>query len=215
MNKYLINAVVMLFLPQMCLATVGGAESLEVLGFDQKDQKIFLARHYADASGRLPTLYYYHLASSQPHKLIEVKSLYKQIDRLPYTQVEKHFNREFKKIQSRLLPLQPLNTNRAKIQVIQRHFDIGHYWHTSHPDDEFDVKRYKQTYIVNNAAYKSATAQSISFIDPKLELRSLYALPQNNKKRSAQIAIIRYQGIPVEMGYSKEDALLLLDEKKR
>lgn len=66
-----------LWLPSFAFATVGGPQSIEVLGLDQADQKIYLLRHYLDGRGRLPQLYYYQLNRKQsPAKLIEVKSLY-------------------------------------------------------------------------------------------------------------------------------------------
>ncbi|MDN8506808.1 hypothetical protein QZL09_15020, partial [Acinetobacter baumannii] len=57
-------------------ATVGGGQKIEVLGYQQKEKKLYVLRHYEDGRGRLPQLYYYLLNSKSPDKLIEVKSLY-------------------------------------------------------------------------------------------------------------------------------------------
>ena len=43
-------------LPIISFATVGGQQRIEVLGYDQKDQKVYLLRHYEDGRGRLPQL---------------------------------------------------------------------------------------------------------------------------------------------------------------
>ena len=53
------KANISLFLLGICLsplslATVGGPQNLEVLGYEAKDQKLYLLRHYLDGRGRLP-----------------------------------------------------------------------------------------------------------------------------------------------------------------
>lgn len=63
-------------LPIISFATVGGQQRIEVLGYDQKDQKVYLLRHYEDGRGRLPQLYYYNFKSKQPNQLVQVNSLY-------------------------------------------------------------------------------------------------------------------------------------------
>ncbi len=57
-----------------CYATVGGGQHIEVLGYETKEQKLYLLRHFEDESGRLAQLYYYQLNSKSPDRLIEVKS---------------------------------------------------------------------------------------------------------------------------------------------
>lgn len=42
-------------------ATTGGAEKIEVLGYDNIDHKIYFTRNYYDESARQPTLYYFAL----------------------------------------------------------------------------------------------------------------------------------------------------------
>ena len=45
------------------LATVGGGQRIEILGYDKAEQKVFVLRHYDDGRGRLPQLYYYDFTS--------------------------------------------------------------------------------------------------------------------------------------------------------
>lgn len=215
MKHTIIASSVFLLIPSLCFATVGGAERIEVLGYDQKDQKIFLTRHYEDASGRLPTLYYYQLSTKAPEKLIEVKSLYQQIKTFPYPRSEQKFFQELEKIQSRLKPLTAIDTKRTTVNIVQKKINVGDFWHTSHPDDAFKVKRYTQNYVIKNVNFKSTVLSSISYIKPQIKLKALYQLPKGNAHHPVQLAIVQYNGIPVETGYLKEDAALLLKEKKR
>ena len=75
------GGVLLSMISPMLFATVGGEETIELLGYDQFDQKIYLARYFHDASGRVPQLYYYQLNSKKPTQLIEVKSIYQHLDR--------------------------------------------------------------------------------------------------------------------------------------
>ena len=63
-------------IPVSAFATVGGPQNIEVLGYEVKDQKLYLLRHYLDDRGRLPQLYYYNFKSKTPNQLIQVNSLY-------------------------------------------------------------------------------------------------------------------------------------------
>ena len=72
--KSIISSSLMIFSVQS-YATLGGPEEITVLGYNQKDQKIYLLRHYVDESGRLPQLYYFQLNSKTPNKLITVSSI--------------------------------------------------------------------------------------------------------------------------------------------
>jgi len=99
-----------LSLPTLAFATVGGPQNIEVLGYEVKEQKLYIMRHYLDGRGRLPQLYYYNFKSKTPNQLIQVNSLYinpktKQID---YDQDSRKFNQEIAKIKKRLIPLVPL-----------------------------------------------------------------------------------------------------------
>ena len=104
MHKLSIGLLLSIISP-MLFATVCGEETIELLGYDQHDKKTYLARYYHDASGRVPQLYYYQLNSKHPTKLIEVKSIYKHVDRHSLD-AERTVEQAFKNIQSRLIPLQ-------------------------------------------------------------------------------------------------------------
>lgn len=108
-------------IPVSAFATVGGPQNIEVLGYEVKDQKLYLLRHYLDGRGRLPQLYYYNFKSKTPNQLIQVNSLYinpktKQID---YDQDSRKFNQEIAKIKKRLIPLVPLRKQAIQLKLLK------------------------------------------------------------------------------------------------
>ena len=111
---------------RMAFATVGGAETIQVMGYDAKDEKVYFTRHYQDQSGRVPQLYYYQLNSKQPDQVIEVKSIYQHIDRNS-PRAEQHVEKELKKIQSRLIPLQRQKIKNLNLNITASKTYFGHY----------------------------------------------------------------------------------------
>ncbi|WP_347454307.1 aminotransferase [Acinetobacter thermotolerans] len=197
----------LMMLSPFSMATVGGPETIEVLGYDQKDQKIFLIRQYHDQFGHLPQLYYYQLNSRTPQKLIEVKSIYKHLDK-KLSQAEKQLQQELKKIQTRLIPLESIPVSSFKVQKLKQKVTEGDFWQYNHPDDAFILKKYEQTYQVCSQHASSLVLSSTSYINPSLHVSNAWQIPN----RSAQLAIVEYQGINMESGYSKQDASLLLPQ---
>src|SRR5690554_3318375 len=97
--RIMMKVNISLFLLGICLsplslATVGGPQNLEVLGYEAKDQKLYLLRHYLDGRGRLPQLYYYNFKSKMPNQLIQVNSLYinPKTKKIDYDQNSKKFD---------------------------------------------------------------------------------------------------------------------------
>ncbi len=75
-------------------ATVGGGQKIEVLGYQQKEKKLYVLRHYEDGRGRLPQLYYYLLNSN---RLINLSRLNLSIS------IQKHIRLIMIKIVQRLI----------------------------------------------------------------------------------------------------------------
>jgi hypothetical protein len=89
-----------------CNATVGGGQNIEILGYEAKEQKLYLLRHYEDERGRLPQLYYYQLNDKKPDKLIEVPSLYinPKTHQIDYDQDGVQFEKDLAKIKKKINP---------------------------------------------------------------------------------------------------------------
>lgn len=87
------------------------------MGYQQKEKKLYVLRHYEDGRGRLPQLYYYLLNSKSPDKLIEVKSLYQsKTHKIDYDQDSTAFNKALNKIKRNLTPLIVSNSKTVKFK---------------------------------------------------------------------------------------------------
>ena len=183
-------------------ATVGGPQTIEVLGFDKKDQKIYLMRHFEDGRGRLPQLYYYQLNSQKPTQLITVKSLYinPKTKRIDYDQDSIQFDKEIAKIKKRLVELTPVNNNNARIQLLTTMNGTAKSWYD--PNETIDKWTYQ--YRVKNSQYKSAVKKAETYKEG-LKISKTYRVVQ----KPFYLVTVKYLGIPFETGYSVEDPVLL------
>jgi len=189
-------------IPVSAFATVGGPQNIEVLGYEVKDQKLYLLRHYLDGRGRLPQLYYYNFKSKTPNQLIQVNSLYinpktKQID---YDQDSRKFNQEIAKIKKRLIPLVPLRKQAIQLKLLKTSKGTAPAWH----DPKQKVPKWTYQYRVQSGQYKSPVQQAVSY-KADLRLNQTYKVPKQNKI----LVTVKYLGIPFETGYHIEDPALL------
>lgn len=195
-------------------ATVGGGQSIEFLGYDIKAKKLYLLRHYEDGRGRLPQLYYYAFNKSTSNdKLIEVQSLYinPKTHKIDYDQDQIQFEKKLNIIKQRLSPLTELkdNSNKSditKIIIQKKTIKQSPVWY----DSSKKIPEYHFKYTAQNYRYKSKTQVAKTY-DEKLNISQKYIIPHQNK----MIIAVKYFGIPVETGYSKEDPVLLLPIQKQ
>ena len=184
-------------------ATVGGGQPIDVLGYDKKDQKIYVLRHYQDAGGRLPQLYYYALNSAQPNKLIEVKSIYLDPKTKKYDHHlrEKEINQSIEQIKKRLIPLQILNPKQVKLTS---NYTVKHVPSWGEPDQLIPQFHYHYQLNDQTSQLKSAKHSAISY-KHNLHVSQYYKIPQQN----ISLAVVTYLAFPEETGYNKQDAVLL------
>ena len=189
-------------LPSIAFATVGGPQTIEVLGYDASDQKVYILRHFYDGRGRLPQLSYYLLGSQQPHKSIDVSSLYinphtQQVD---YDQDPQAFNQALAKIKSRLHPLPKIPTTTLQLDILQikqQRVNLG-------PDLAQNIQQYQYCYQLKKGILVSPIQTATSY-KTNIQVSQSYQLPQHNQV----LAVVKYQGIPIEGGYDIEDAMIL------
>ncbi|MEG2359934.1 aminotransferase [Acinetobacter sp.] len=183
-------------------ATVGGPQHIEVLGLDQKDQKIYLMRHFEDGRGRLPQLYYYQLNSSKPAALIQVKSLYinPKTKKIDYDQDSAQFDQEIAKIKKRLAPLTPIHHSNANIQILTTKNGTAKAWY----DPQESIDKWTYQYQVKSRSLKSPVQTAESY-KQGLKISQAYKVPQHQNI----LVTVKYLGIPFETGYSIEDPVLL------
>lgn len=183
-------------------ATVGGPQHIEVLGLDQKDQKIYVMRHFEDGRGRLPQLYYYQLNSSKPAAPIQVKSLYinPKTKKIDYDQDSAQFDQEIAKIKKRLAPLKPIHHNNASIQILTTKNGTAKAWY----DPQESIDKWTYQYQVKSRPLKSPVQTAESY-KQGLKISQAYKVPQHQNI----LVTVKYLGIPFETGYTIEDPVLL------
>lgn len=184
-------------------ATVGGPESIEVLGYEAKEQKVYLLRHYEDGRGRLPQLYYYQFKNNKnPSKIIQVNSLYinPKTKKIDYDQDDTQFNEALNNIKKRLQPLQPSNMQN-RISYSQKAIKQVATWY----DPEQTQAQIHYTFTVSNSKFQSKQQKAIAY-DTPLKVVQQFLIPKQNK----MLVTVEYLGIPFETGYNIEDPVLLI-----
>ena len=185
-------------------ATVGGKSYIELLGYEAKDQKLYLLKHDEDASGRLPQLYYFDFKSARPEQLIEVKSIYPRTKtgEIDYFSdgTDVPFERELKKITRRLKKLYPINPNIFKINLEKQETVDVPAW----AEPEKTMPEYRYDYTVEDSPYKSTSQHAISYA-PKLAVKQAFRIP----KQDRMVVTVEYLGFPDETMYTDEDAIIL------
>nr|WP_214647316.1 aminotransferase [Acinetobacter sp. ANC 5414] len=197
----------LILLPCTSFATVGGPHNVEFLGYDVKDQKVYLLKHYEDGRGRLPQLYYYQFKNNkQPEKLIQVNSLYinPKTKKIDYDQDSTQFNKDILKIKKRLAPLIAVNKTSAKVQIVKK--TRVQKSASSGFDDLITEYQYRYKVVTPQLSSLQHTAKAYK---PNLNISQAFKIPQHNK----MVVAVKYLGIPFETGYSIEDPVLLTPKK--
>lgn len=200
-----IKTVALLFtftLPATAFATVGGPQNIEVLGYEVKDQKLYVMRHYLDGRGRLPQLYYYNFKSKTPNQLVQVNSLYinPKTKRIDYDQNNQKFDQDIAKIRKRLIPLAPIQNQKLQIKLLKTLKGSAPAWH----DPQEKVPKWTYHYQVKQGLLHSPVHKAVSY-KTGLNISQAYKVPRQNKI----LVTVKYLGIPFETGYTIEDPVLL------
>lgn len=213
-NNSVIQAVgiaALLALPMSALATVGGGQRIEVVGYEPSDQKVYILRHFDDGRGRLPQLYYYDLKAKYPQPLVEVRSLYinpktKKYDELDYQ--DTFFTNRLNNVKNRVITLEPdyVSTTIKVNSLTQRQAKVESWL-----EDLGVLTEYKFGYKVstNDGKYssplQSVTAYKVCLRDSGI----IYAIPN----QPYALTTVKYTGTLMEGGYEYEDVVLLKQGK--
>lgn len=190
-------------LPCTTFATVGGSQTIEVLGYEPAEQKVYLLRHYEDGRGRLPQLYYYQFKHNKSaEKIILVHSLYinPKTQKIDYDQDSRAFDKEILKIRKRLQSLNYLPKQNMNIHVLKKKQSKEKSWY----DPNQFVSKSTYTYQLKYKKFISLVHQATDY-GQGLKISQAYKIP--NQPNS--LAIVKYLGIPFETGYHIEDPVLL------
>ena len=208
MKRNLLYSVILASIPSLSFATVGGPETIEILGADTPDQKIYFLRHYHDQSGRLPTLYYFKLNTHTPHMPVEVTSIYPKMDSTNFKSASRKTLREITKIKKRLIPVNELPIKHSQFKVLKQSTSTGNFW-VNVPEEK--VKKQLTRYEIQNLWKKTRYNSNIGVLTSYLQkpIKIIKIIQSPDVMKPSQIAIVQYLGIPTETGYFKEDAVLL------
>jgi hypothetical protein len=184
----LILALCGLLFPDLAHATTGGPETLEILGYDPNDDKVFFKRDFHDEGDERPRVEYIAFKGKAAGKLVVVKSWKRE-----------EFETRLEDLRKRLMPLEflPLadflleKRTLKKIQHLQPHFD-------PRPGLLLSV-------VVKGKKQRGQRSVK-SYANPKnpVELVAVVRIPKRGS-----VALIRYIGIPYEFGYAVDMPVVL------
>ncbi len=188
----------------------GGPHELEVLGYERASNKLYVLEHYRDASGDLPQLYYMYLRGPQMGRMVAVRGWYEGAGT---PAAEAHFGlSEFwarvERLREHLTPVTErtdhpwrLSTRVAKRRAL-RLFD------GEQPIRKFVLQlRVRSTADEDRQKIRSIGARVAvtAYLRPRAELETVYEIPGER----FDVAIVSYVGVPYEVGYDKQLAILL------
>ena len=210
MNKSLLRAIattVVFSLPISALATVGGGQRIEMVGYEPSDKKVYLLRHFDDGRGRLPQLYYYDLKAKYPQRLVEVRSIYinpttKKFDE--YDDQDAFFTQRFNSIKQRTIALKPdyVSTMIKVNSLTERKEKV-----TSWLEDLGELTQYQFDYkvVTGDGKYASSEQTALAYKVCLMDSDVVYRIPN----QPYAVTTVKYTGTLMEGGYEFEDAVLL------
>lgn len=214
-NKSLAKAAVLtsvMALSVSALATVGGGQRIEILGYDKAEQKVFVLRHYDDGRGRLPQLYYYDLSNKNPERLVEVRSLYINPKTKKYDEFEDsngRFSAGLKQIKNRVVTLKPTYTQ-VTVQVEslrqQKKSNLQSWLGEIGQGTEYQFS-YKLN--ADEAKYSSPVHSATTYSVCLTTDNVLYKVPN----QPYALTTVKYKGTLMEGGYDYQDVVLLQQTK--
>ncbi|RKG30913.1 aminotransferase [Acinetobacter tianfuensis] len=184
-------------------ATVGGSQTIEVLGYDKTEQKVYLLRHFEDGRGRLPQLYYYQFNQKKTEpKLIEVKSIYinPKTRKVDYDQDGIQFEKDLNQIKKRLQPLTAQNLKGTQLHILKK--TVKQVPHIYEPN--ITMSEYRYQYQISSGQYRSGTQTAVSY-KPNLKIHQAFLIPNQPYK----MVSTQYLAFPEETGYTTETPVLL------
>jgi len=197
-KRILLQAIgILLFLlpPSEGWPTTGGPTSIEVLGYDPVDRKVFFMAVDGSEAGTVPIVHYFSLASNSPTRVVQVRSWYEKIGPNDH----EAFEEQLERLRLRLSALKPLEqsavSTKAEIQYIDQ-FQVE--------EGLRPVARYKVHF---NLSYGSLRAEldATAYCSDRAELIGAFQVPEE----PYVLAVLSYIGNPVEFCYETETAVLL------
>jgi hypothetical protein len=188
-------------------STCAGPQELEVLGYHSGDGRVFMLEHYRDNSGDLPQLLYMHTKGVHIGRIVPVRSWYEGASISPGLASfgAKQFGAGLADLREALEPMPRVEFHdwRLSTRVIKRR-GLRVY------PDQPPIRKYQLRLRVSSRSggtISSIGAQTevTAFLRHRAELVEVFAVPRARR----HIAVLSYVGVPFEVGYDKQTALLL------
>jgi hypothetical protein len=179
-----------------------GPHSLDPLGYDPASGSIYLLEHYEDETGDLPQLYVMHTEGTHVGRLAPVRSW----SQGPLVEVESQFEYRLRTLRERLVELPALAIDQLSLRTrVTRRRALRLY------QDQPPVRKYELRVTVRPADASSPIASigASELVTAYLRPRAYIADAVRVPGAALALALVEYIGLPFELGYAKQVALLV------
>lgn len=204
-TKVFLIAALMLCTPMLMRpahATVGSDDVFTLMGFDERENKVFFAITDGDGSGYVDSIYYIDMSKSA--RPIFAKSLYTtgNIEDCREACAER-LTQKTRQIEKRLIPLTRTHTANLRWEIISQTItSIPWYGDPEMPTPEYDT-HYQ---VVFDDGQKVLKGQGHAvYYNHNFDIYQAFKIPN----RAEMLVVIEYTGKAFETGYKKYDVVLL------
>lgn len=179
-----------------------GPHTLDPIGYDSASGSLYLLEHFEDETGDLPQLHVMHTTGNHVGRLVPMRSWYQG----PLVEVEAQFEPRLAELRATLIELRPMPAEALSLRTRvtrRRALRLDR--------DRAPVRKYELRLTVR----PTATSRSIASIGAS-ELVSAYLRPRARLVDALRVpgaplalALVEYIGVPFELGYTKQVALLV------
>jgi len=187
----LLTAFLMMMVPTIAHATHGGTDLCEVLGWDTRDQKVYVLRYNGSEGGPFWTLACFDLRTERPCRQIIV-STFEDEER------ESVVKQSLAPLRKRLKPLSLLmEPTMLRSRVVHADSLVREYYGT--------IPRFRVELTGLQTATSITTLRLTTYVTPAAFMPRLYAIPG----RKELFAIVAFTGVWWETGYETQVPVLL------
>jgi len=178
-----------------------GAHTLDAIGYDAEAHRLYFLEHFDDESGDLPQLHFTHTRGHHMGRLVPVRDWYKGEP----AEVELTFEARLAALMSRLQPLRPLPVEDFMLttRVVKRR--ALRLYPDSPPIRKFELRLTVRPLCAEVVSSLGGRADVAAYLRPRARLAEVFRIPGER----LAVAIVSYVGIPFEVGYEKQAALLV------
>lgn len=186
-----------------------GPHTLDPIGYDPANGAIYLLEHFEDESGDLPQLHIMHTSGRHTGRRVPVRGWYQGDP----ADIEARFEERLDALRGQLVGLDLLPpvalrldtrvTKRRAVRLFSGQPPLRKYELRLTVKPRFLDRRAPDTHTV--VASIGASTTVTAYLRPRARLVESYRVPGEH----LAVAIVEYVGIPFELGYAKQAALLV------